>query len=50
MTKSEIIGLLERVGFPVLVVLWFMFRLEGHLEAVEEVLQQIQITLASFAE
>lgn len=46
MAKNEWVQLFERVGFPMVVAFYFMFRMERVLERVIEVLSSIQVTMA----
>ncbi len=45
MGKNEWVCLIERVGFPIVVAFYFMFRMERVLDRVVEVLGSIQVTL-----
>lgn len=49
MTETSILQLLERVGFPIFVALWFMLRVEKRIEnlidAVKTVTQSQEILL-----
>ena len=46
MGKNEWVALVERVGFPMVVALYFMFRMERVLERVIDVLGSIQVQMA----
>jgi hypothetical protein len=44
------IGLIQTVGFPIVVCGWFMFRMEKRIDAQTEVLNQIARLLAKLTE
>lgn len=45
MSQADIIGLIREFGFPTVVVLWFMFRLEKKLDRQAEIQSsQLQAT------
>ncbi len=46
MGKNEWLGFFERVGFPIVVAFYFMFRMERVLERVIQVLIELEIAVA----
>jgi len=49
LTLDGIIKLIQQIGFPIAVALWFMFRTDKKIEKMTEALREVKEVLARIA-
>jgi len=48
MGDKTVLGWVSRVGFPIVVALWFMFRLEGRMELLNRAINDLTSVINVF--